>query len=72
VKACNIEAIVAKFDELSDDAIVPKRVTAKILNTSTSTIKRNQLLPEIQISERYTGNRVGDIRAIARGKAVCS
>jgi hypothetical protein len=48
---------------------VPRRVTARILNTSPWTIKRNRLLPEIQISERFRGNRVGDIRAIARGKS---
>ena len=70
MKARNIDLIVAQFDKLSDDAVVPRRVTARILNTSLGTIKRNRLLPEIQISERFTGNRVGDIRAIARGKAV--
>jgi hypothetical protein len=70
VKARNIDLIIAQFDKLSDDAVVPQRVTARILNTSPWTIKRNRLLPEIQISERFRGNRVGDIRAVARGKPV--
>jgi hypothetical protein len=69
VKPRNIDAIVAKFDELSNDAIVPVEVTARIFNTSPSTIRRTRLLPEIQISERFKGNRVGDIRKLARGGA---
>jgi hypothetical protein len=69
VRARNIEILVEKFDTLSDDMVVDKRVTARILGTSPSTIDRNQLLPEIQISERFKGNRVGDIRKLARGGA---
>ena len=70
MKGRNIDLIVEQFDKLSDDAVVQRRVTARILNTSPWTIKRNRLLPEIQISERLRGNRVGDIRAVARGKPV--
>jgi hypothetical protein len=63
----NIEDLVAKFDLLSNDAIVPDEVAARVLGTSRWTLKRNRLLPAIPISERFTGRRVGDIRAKARG-----
>jgi hypothetical protein len=66
----NIDEIVASFDQLSNDAIVPDEVSAKVLGTSPWTIRRNGLLPCRRISERFQGNRVGDIRAVARGKAV--
>jgi hypothetical protein len=66
----NIDEIVASFDQLSNDAIVPDEVTARIFNISPWTLRRTGLLPYRQISERFKGNRVGDIRAIARGKAV--
>jgi hypothetical protein len=69
MKRRDIDAIVERFDKLPDDAVVPDQVTEKVLNTSRWTIKRNRLLPYRKISERYQGNRVGDIRALARGRA---
>jgi hypothetical protein len=69
-KPRDIAAIVKRFDELPDDAIVPDTVSAKVLSTSPWTIRRNKLLPYRQISERFKGNRVGDIRALVRGEAV--
>jgi hypothetical protein len=69
-KALDIDAIVERFGSLPDDAVVPDRVSAKVLGTSPWTIRRNRLLPYRRISERFQGNRVGDIRALARGQAV--
>jgi hypothetical protein len=69
-KARDIDALVERFDKLPDDAIVPDTVSARVLSTSPWTIRRNRLLPYRQISERFRGNRVGDIRAVARGEAI--
>jgi hypothetical protein len=53
------------FDALPDDAVVPRRVTAAVLNMSERTVKRS--VPTVNLSLRRRGNRVADIRAIARG-----
>jgi hypothetical protein len=63
-----IDEIVAKFDQLSDDAIVPDEVSAKVLGTSPWTLRRNRLLTYRRISERFKGHRVGDVRAVSRGE----
>jgi hypothetical protein len=56
---------IKEFDDLPDDAVVPRRVTAEVLHISERTVRR--CVPTIQLSLRRCGNRVGDIRAIARG-----
>jgi hypothetical protein len=53
------------FDELPDDAVVPRRVTAAVLHISERTVRRS--VPTVKVSARRRGNRVGDIRKIARG-----
>jgi hypothetical protein len=53
------------FDDLPDDAVVPRWVTAAVLNVSERTVRRS--LPTVNLSPRRRGNRVGDIRTIARG-----
>jgi hypothetical protein len=55
---------IKKFDDLPDDAVVPRRVTAAVLNISERTVRRS--VPTVKLSPRRRGNRVGDIRAIAR------
>jgi hypothetical protein len=47
---------INRFDELSDDAVVPRRVTAAVLGTSKP----------LRLSLRLSGNRVGATHAIAR------
>jgi hypothetical protein len=56
---------IEKFDDLPDDAVVPRRVTAAVLHISERTVRRS--VPTVNLSQRRRGNRVGDIRAIARG-----
>jgi hypothetical protein len=60
--------IVQQFDRLPDDAIFPDPLSAKVLGCSVWTLQRNNPVPRIQISQRRFGRRVGDIRALARGK----
>lgn len=56
---------IKNFDDLPDDAVVPRRVTAAVLHMSERTVRRS--VPTVRLSLRRCGNRVGDIRAIARG-----
>ena len=62
--------IASQFDALPDDAVVPPKV-AEILsggNYSEQEWRRNPPVPRRQISERRIGFRVGDLRALFRGK----
>jgi hypothetical protein len=56
---------IEEFDGLPNDAVVPRWVTAAVLNVSERTVRRS--VPTVKLSARRRGNRVGDIRAIARG-----
>jgi hypothetical protein len=56
---------IKNFDDLPDDAVVPRCVTAAVLHISERTVRRS--IPTVKLSQRRRGNRVGDIRAIARG-----
>ena len=56
---------IKEFDDLPDDAVVPRRVTAAVLHMSERTVRRS--VPTVKLSARRRGNRVGIIRAIARG-----
>jgi hypothetical protein len=60
---------LAAFDQLSDDAIVPDRVSAALLNIATATLRRNDPVARRQITERCFGRRAGDLRALIRGGA---
>jgi hypothetical protein len=60
---------IEDFDRLPDDAVVPRRITAALLHMSERTVRR--CVPTVQLSARRRGNRVGDIRAIARGDKPC-
>lgn len=62
-----IEAIVAGFERLPDDALVPDRVPAAIFGCSRNTVwrraKAGGIWPRpIKVSEQQTRFRVGDIR----------
>ena len=54
------------FDDLPDDAVVPRWVTAAVLHMSERTVRRS--IPTVKLSLRRRGNRVGTVRAIARGR----
>jgi hypothetical protein len=56
---------IKNFDDLPDGAVVPRRVTAAVLHISERTVQRS--VPTVKLSRRHCGNRVGHIRAIARG-----
>jgi hypothetical protein len=58
---------IKQFDDLPDDAVVPRRVTAAMLGISERTVRR--LYPTVRLSPRRRGNReFGDIRALVRGQ----
>ena len=61
-----LHEVLQRFDALPDDAILPSRVTGIILGVSERTVRYHPLLPRIQISRGRYGQRVGDIRKLAR------
>jgi hypothetical protein len=63
--AKNIADILSRFDQLPDDAVVPSSVTAALHNVHPKTVRRNY--PSVQLSPGRYGQRVGDLRAMARG-----
>jgi ABC-type proline/glycine betaine transport system ATPase subunit len=62
----NTAAIVRRFDELPDDAVVPTEVTAAIHGVSPRTVRRRY--PSVQLSPNRKGQRVGTIRAMSRAE----
>jgi hypothetical protein len=67
MRATDYTAIVAKFSDLPDDAVVPDPAAALLLSISPWTLRRNNPVRPIQISQRCRGRRAGDIRAFVRG-----
>jgi len=61
-----LREILECFDSLPDDAVVLSRVTGIILGVSERTIRYHPYLPRVQISRGRYGQRVGDIRKLAR------
>jgi hypothetical protein len=61
-----LREILERFTALPDDAVVPSSVTAIILGTSERTIRYHPHLPRRQVSRGRYGQRVGDIRKLAR------
>lgn len=55
-----------RLDALPDDAVVPSRITGMILGISERTIRYHPHLPRVQISRGRYGQRVGDVRKLAR------
>jgi hypothetical protein len=62
----SIQEALARFDAMPDDAILPTRVTAIILGVSERTVRYHPHLPRVQISLQRYGQRVRDIRKLAR------
>jgi hypothetical protein len=67
MKARDLQEIVRRVDDLPDDAILPDPASAIVLGISLTTLKRLNPVPRIRISERVSGRRLGDIRALSRG-----
>jgi len=61
-----LHEVLQRFDSLPDDAILPSRVTGIILGVSERTVRYHPQLPRVQISRGRYGQRVGDIRKLAR------
>jgi hypothetical protein len=55
------------FDSLPGDAVVLDALAAKLLSISTWTLKRENPVRAVQVSERRRGRRVGDLRNLIRG-----
>ena len=68
----SLQEFLAQFDSLPDDAIAPDRFAAAILGVSIWTLNRTNPVPKRQISERISGRRAGDLRALARGEAIAA
>ena len=62
----DLHEILRRFDALPDDAILPSRVTGIILGVSERIIRYHPNLPRVQISRGRYGQRVGDVRKLAR------
>jgi len=60
--------LIRRFDELSDDAVVPASVTAAIHNISMRTVLRQY--PLVHLGPHRVGVRVGTIRKMSRGEKV--
>jgi len=64
----SILKIIEDFDRLPEDMIIPEAATRVLINSSEWTQRRHPTFRRIQISPGRFGNRVGDIRALARGE----
>jgi hypothetical protein len=61
-------AVLKVFDALPDDMLVSDAVGAAFFGVSLATFKNKRPVPRRQISEGRHANRVGDLRAVSRGK----
>jgi hypothetical protein len=62
-----LRKVLERFDMLPDDAVLPTKVTAVLLGLSERTVRYHPNLPRRIVSSGRYGQRVGDIRKIARG-----
>jgi len=61
-----LRTTLERFDALPDDAILPTKITAIILGLSERTVRYHPNLPRRVVSTGRYGQRVGDIRKVAR------
>jgi hypothetical protein len=66
--SARILQIVKNFDNLPDDAVVPLAVIAAMGGPSERSLRRSAPVRKVQLSERYSGLRVGDWRKLVRGE----
>jgi hypothetical protein len=64
--ASEVRKALERFDILPDDAVLPTKITAIILGVSERTVRYHPSLPRKSVSRGRYGQRVGDIRKIAR------
>jgi MoxR-like ATPase len=63
----DIEKVVRDFDRYSDDQIIADPPSARVLGISLSSLLRSNPIPQVKLSARRRGRRVGDLRALIRG-----
>jgi hypothetical protein len=68
-KARDFFAIARNFDQLPDGAVIPDCAAAIVLGMSIWTLRRANPTPQIALSPRSRGRRVGDIRKAIRRAA---
>jgi hypothetical protein len=68
--ARDYNAIVAGFDQLPDGAVIPDKAAAMVLGVHYLTLRKRNPIPQIKVTARFSGRRVGDIRALGRGAVV--
>jgi hypothetical protein len=59
--------LIENFDKLPDSAVLPTAVTAELFSLNPKTVRDR--IPTVQLSPKRLGQRVGDLRAILKGKA---
>jgi hypothetical protein len=60
--------LIRNIDKMSDDTLIPLKVSRILRNTSEWTDRRSPSLRRVQISPGRFAHRLGDIRDLARGK----
>ncbi len=60
--------LIKKAEDLPDNYIVRDPIAAPMLGVSVWTLRRTNPVPKIQLSERCSGRRLGDIRRKQRGE----
>ncbi len=63
----SLREVLAHFDALPDDAVVPSKITAIVLGLSERTVRYHLHLPRVQVAGVRYGQRVGDIRKLCEG-----
>jgi hypothetical protein len=61
-----LREILERFDALPDSAVLPTKVTSIILGLSERTVRYHENLPRVQLSINRYGQRVADVRRLAR------
>jgi hypothetical protein len=61
-----LREILERFAALPDDAVLPSKITAIILGLSERVVRYHPMLPRRQVSGGRYGQRVGDVRKLAR------
>lgn len=62
--AIDYRAMAEGSGKLPDEAILPDPAAAIVLGISVWTLRRNDPVPAVQITERIRGRRLGDIRRL--------
>jgi hypothetical protein len=60
--------LIENFDRLPDDCIVPDVVARLVLNESERSFRASPPVPRVALGPQRGGRRVGDIRAVVRGR----